>query len=81
MVEVFKTDVKHRMQAIMLVEQIHLAFPGYKANFDLEDCDRILRVRSVTGSVESCHLISLLKEKGFNAEVLPDVIPIQSSLV
>jgi hypothetical protein len=75
MVEVFKTDVNHRMHANMLVEQIHKTFSGYKANFDLEDCDRILRVKSATGSVESCRLIQLLNERGFRAEVLPDIVP------
>jgi len=71
MVEVFKTNVEHRVHAIMLIEQIHKAFPEYRANFDLDDCDRILRVASVTGTVEACRLIQLLEERGFKAEVLP----------
>jgi len=56
----------------MLIERIHRTFTEYKANFDLEDCDRILRVTSSTGPVEARRLIRLLKELGFNAEVLPD---------
>jgi hypothetical protein len=75
MVEVFITDVKGQREAQMLLERIHAVFTGYKANFDLEDCDRILRVLSVTGSVESCRVIGLLKELGCHAEVLPDIIP------
>jgi len=75
MVEVFKTNVEHRVHAIMLIEQIHKTFSGYRANFDLEDCDRILRVTSVTGSVEAGELIRLLGEMGFEAEVLPDIVP------
>lgn len=75
MVEVFKTDVNHRMHANMLIEQIHKTFTGYKANFDLEDCDRILRVKSITGAVEARRLIRLLDELGFRAEVLPDSVP------
>ena len=75
MIEVFKTNVEHRMHALMLVEQIHKTFSGYRANFDLDDCDRILRVTSVTGSVEACGLIRLLEEQGFEAEVLPDIVP------
>ena len=74
MVEVFKTNVKDRAQAVMLIQRIHETFTGYKANFDLEDCDRILRVRSVTGVVESFRLIHLLKELGCHAEVLPDIV-------
>jgi len=75
MVEVFKTNVEHRVHAIMLIEQIRKVFPEYKANFDLDDCDRILRVTSTTGSVEACELIRLLEEQGFEAEVLPDIVP------
>jgi hypothetical protein len=74
MVEVFKTNVKERMHANMLIEQIHKVFTGYKANFDLDDCDRILRVKSTMGPVDSCRLIHLLQELGFKAEILPDTV-------
>ncbi|MDO6429127.1 hypothetical protein Q4E93_00920 [Flavitalea sp. BT771] len=74
MVEVFKTNVKERMHANMLIEQIHKVFMGYKANFDLDDCDRILRVKSMMGPVESYRLIRLLEELGFKAEILPDTV-------
>jgi hypothetical protein len=74
MVEVFITDVKDHREAQLLLEQIHAAFTGYEANFDLEDCDRILRVLSITGRVESHRVIGLLKKLGCHAEVLPDII-------
>jgi uncharacterized protein YpbB len=70
MIEVFKTNVKDRDHANMLVDQIHKTFGDYKANFDLEDCDKILRVKCTTGSVQSISLINLLKGHGFMAEVL-----------
>jgi hypothetical protein len=72
MVEVFKTNVKDHEHAIMLVDRIHETFQGYKANFDLDDCDHILRVKSTTGCVQPSDLIDLLKDFGFNAEVLSD---------
>jgi len=75
MVEVFITDVKDHGKAQLLLERIHAAFTGYEANFDLEDCDRILRVLSITGCVESRPIIGLLKELGCHAQVLPDIIP------
>lgn len=75
MVEVFKTDIKDQGHAKMLIEQIHKTFRDYKANFDLEDCDKILRVKCTTGLVQSSSLINLLKDFGFNAEVLPDDDP------
>ena len=72
MVEVFKTDVTDQHHANMLIEQIQKNFAGYTVNFDLEDCDKILRVKSASLEIESGRLISLFKHLGFHAEVLPD---------
>jgi hypothetical protein len=72
MVEVFKTDVSEAEHARILLHEINLKFTGYEVNFDLQDCDRILRVKSNTGIVDSSALIDLLKGYGYNAEVLPD---------
>ncbi|QHT67645.1 hypothetical protein GXP67_13910 [Rhodocytophaga rosea] len=75
MIEVFKTNVESRDQASILVEQINSAFPGYKANFDLEDCDKILRVVCTSESIEASLIINLLKTSGWTAQVLEDDIP------
>lgn len=72
MIEVFKTDVNHRDHARLLIKEIRKTFSGYAVNFDLDDCDRILRVKSVGEDIQSVRLISLLKHFGFHAEVLPD---------
>lgn len=71
MVEVFKTNVKNLDDAEMLIDRIHQAFGSYRANFDLDDCDRILRVECAKGLVKSHALISLLKSFGFHAAILP----------
>ncbi len=44
MVEVFKTNIKHRGQTKPVIKKLEASFPGSCINFDLEDCDRILRV-------------------------------------
>lgn len=72
MVEVFRTNVKARRHARCLLAQIHARFHGYRANFDLEDCDQILRVESQGEFIQPGSLIRLLQEEGFQAEVLPD---------
>lgn len=72
MVEVFKTNVQDARQANLLIDQIHKNFMDYKANFDLEDCDNILRVKSTTSYIEPAPVINLLQHFGFIAEVLPD---------
>ena len=74
MVEVFKTNVTNQKQADMLVDRIQKTFADYCVNFDLADCDRILRVKRSCGSIESYKLIGILKDFGFYAEILPDEI-------
>jgi hypothetical protein len=72
MVEVFKTNVKHQHQADMLIDKIQNIFTNYVVNFDLEDCDKILRVKCTTGLIKCSGLINLVNDLGFHAEVLPD---------
>jgi len=71
-VEVFKTNVSTRTYANKLLNHIHKAFTKYNANFDLEDCDNILRVQCTRGSISSKALILFLKDLGCCAETLPD---------
>lgn len=74
MVEIFKTNVESDDQANLLIEQINRIFTGYQANFDLEDCDRILRISYSEGSIQSDCLIRLLHDFGFCAEILVDEV-------
>ncbi|MBS1682937.1 MAG: hypothetical protein JST48_14590 [Bacteroidetes bacterium] len=46
MVEVFKTNIRHKRTADKIKIELLLRFPGCKVNFDLHDCDRILRIES-----------------------------------
>ena len=72
-VEVFKTNVADPERAKWLADQIERHFTNCKVNFDLDDCDRILRV-VFEGKIESELLIALLQNAGCMAEVLPDTI-------
>jgi hypothetical protein len=72
MIEVFKTDVTEKDHARTLVDQIHKAFSHCRANFDLEDCDRILRVKGITCDEETWQIVSLVKSFGWRVEILPD---------
>lgn len=71
-IEVFKTNVTNSQLAQRLIEEIHRTFNHYRANFDLSDCDRILRVVSCTENIQSAYFIEWLKKYGCCAEVLPD---------
>ena len=46
MITVFKTSVKTKTQIKVLKPHIDKMLPKGKWNFDLEDCDRILRIDS-----------------------------------
>jgi hypothetical protein len=71
-IEIFKTNVTDTEQANCLIEKIHKTFAGYHANFDLNDCDRVLRVVSSIHNIQATHFIEWLKNCGCLAEVLPD---------
>lgn len=45
MVEVFKTNVKRRTDANSLLILLRRYFPHNRINFDLDDCDKILRIQ------------------------------------
>ncbi|GGM93268.1 hypothetical protein GCM10010967_28000 [Dyadobacter beijingensis] len=72
MVEVFKTDVVKQSQARLLVNLICLSFTGYQATFDLEDCDKVLRVSTTGGPVCEASIIGLLESFGYQAGVLSE---------
>ena len=46
-VEVFKTNVQKEADKNYVIAVIQSQFPDYKINFDLEDCDKILRVEGI----------------------------------
>ncbi|MFC0774764.1 hypothetical protein [Terrimonas alba] len=79
MVEVFKTDVCDPVDASILIDAIRKVFPGYKVNFDLQDCDQILRIESCANVIQIDCIIQLISQFGYTAEVLPDEIPLRSN--
>ena len=48
MIEVFKTNIQSQYEAKVILEELNFQFPDYAINFDLEDCDKILRVEATT---------------------------------
>ena len=44
MIHIFKTSVQTRLQVKDLEPHINKILPNEKWNFDLEDCDKILRI-------------------------------------
>jgi hypothetical protein len=67
-VEVFKTNVEHEKEAKELVDMLRERFPGSRVNFDLQDCDRILRVEGKKVCVDA--ILGLMETEGFTCTVL-----------
>jgi len=68
MIEVFKTNVQEVGQSKMILAKLLEHFPDGTINFDLEDCDKILRVHAP--SICNDSIIRLLNLYGFHCEVL-----------
>ena len=68
MVEVFKTDVAHPTQAAVMLELLSWHYPGCRISFDLDDCDRILRIEG--DAVKPERVAALLNSNGHHCQVL-----------
>lgn len=68
MVEAFKTNVQKKNQSKMLLSVLSEAFPSFKINVDLSDCDKVLRVEG--DNIEALSIMILVKENGFRCELL-----------
>lgn len=72
MVEVFKTNVTTQKQAKKVLYRLKQNLPNYKINFDLEDCDNILRVQFSNGIIDNILIIKLTAKMGFYIEPFLD---------
>jgi hypothetical protein len=68
MIEVFRTNVAEPGHAEQLVNMLLEHFPDGKINFDLQDCDRILRIDQQGLAPEK--VIQLMQENGYECCVL-----------
>lgn len=74
-IEVFKTNVTHPHEAFIIEILIREVYPSYRVNFDLEDCDNIMRIKSFDRPVEIESVCNLLNRLGFEIDVLEDIQP------
>jgi hypothetical protein len=68
MIYIFKTSVKTKNQVKGLKPHIDTILPNQKWNFDLEDCDKILRVESEENIASK--IKNLLNTQRFHCEEL-----------
>lgn len=62
-VEVFKTNVQKESDRDYIITVMQNQFPDYKINFDLEDCDKILRVEGF--DLQYDNLVGHVRSLGF----------------
>jgi hypothetical protein len=61
-VEIYRTDVADDTQAAALVRLVESQYPGVRANVDLHDCDRVLRI---AGPADTTDVERLVMNAGF----------------
>ena len=68
MVEIFKTNVIDHSQAEKIINLLNHHFPCYSVNFDLHDCDKILRIKG--DAIRVNEIEQLVINSGFHCIVL-----------
>ena len=68
MVEIFKTNVDDHSKAQQVITLLNRHFPAFLINFDLHDCDKILRIKG--DSIPVCEIENLVSAHGFYCAVL-----------
>jgi hypothetical protein len=68
MIEVFKTNVELEEQSESILASLIQVFSTLKINFDLDDCDKILRVEGHEFSVD--HIRETIHALGYTCELL-----------
>jgi len=67
-VEIFKTNITDQQVALAVVELLNASFPTCKINFDLNDCDHILRIEGE--NFDTLRIQERLEASGFYCELL-----------
>jgi len=68
-VEVFRTNVQQQFEAELIIGYLRELFPLSSISFDLEDCDRILRIEG-QDTYQNNKIIQLLNLNNFECEKL-----------
>ena len=70
MIEVFKTDIHEASEASWVDLVLKSSYNLKDISFDLEDCDRILRVEA--DKIEADQIVAKLTGLGIQCSILPD---------
>jgi len=67
---IYKTNVESRTKAKLILKAICGLLPGCDPSFDLEDCDRVLRVVSPHCEINESKINDILEKYGCHMERL-----------
>lgn len=70
MIEVFKTNINSQKKARLLSDALLILDADFSISFDLEDCDKILRIKNHHINIEAVRHTA--KELDIDIEVLPE---------
>ena len=68
-VEIFKTSVNNQQLANQIVSNLNQLYPDYHINFDLEDCDKVLRIES-KNSIDILGILNFGKLNSIKIELI-----------
>ena len=68
-VEIFKTSVNNQQLANQIVSNLNQLYPDYHINFDLEDCDKVLRIES-NNSIDILGILNFGKLNNIKIELI-----------
>lgn len=69
-VKVFKTDVRDQAAAKRIAQELESYIEESRINFDLDDCDKILRIESRESAIGDLEIQELVTKWGYRCEPL-----------
>lgn len=69
-VSVYKTNIDDSSEASTIVTEIRRVLPGSDPSFDLEDCDKVLRVEYQSSNMDKTKVESILEDYGYQISPL-----------
>lgn len=66
-VEIFRTNVINKTNSRRVVKELNQLYPECVINFDLDDCDHILRVEG--NNFSNIAIVAIVKRMGFECDL------------
>lgn len=68
-VEIFRTNVEDHQMANKIIAHFNHYYPDYRVNFDLDDCDNVLRIEC-SNSIDVVGVLSYAEINQIEMEVI-----------